>query len=157
MSGGEVEDPGPPPRTGLVVRPEGEGFYARINPRPAIPWARWVAGWVAFLALGAGLAAMITTDVWLAAEIVVSIGLFAGLLFAFGHGKGYIPVEIVVDDERVTWGGERYPIATVADCRVEERALVLVGQDGRALARVDGVEPEAARWVSLAVRASLPR
>lgn len=149
-------DPGPVPERGLVVRPQGEGFYARVSPRPAAPWGRWGAVMAAMAAVGVALAAAIADDGWLAAEIVACVALFGALLLGFSHGAGYFPVEITADDRLVVWGGDRFPVESVVDCVAEGRTLRLVGAGGRVLAEIEGVEPEVGRWLSLAVRASLP-
>jgi hypothetical protein len=152
----EGEEPGPVPERGLVVRAEGEGFYARVQPRPAVPWGLWGAAMTALLAVAGVLAAVIATDVVLAIQIVASVALFGALLLGFAHGSGYFPVEVVVDDERITWGGERFAIGMVEDCVVEGRSVRLVGAGHRTLAQIEGVDPEAGRWLALAIRASLP-
>lgn len=156
MSSGAHEDPGPPPERGLVVRAQGEGFYARVAPRPTVPPRLWAPALGAFAAAGVGLALMLGDGGWLSVEIAASILLFGTLLLGFGIGAGLFPVEIVVDDRTVSWGGERIPMPLVADCRMVGRTLELVGADDRILAKIDGVLPEAGRWVSLAIRASLP-
>lgn len=150
------EDPGPPPARGLVVRPQGEGFYARVSPRPMPAFRVWGPAVAGFVVVGLLLAFVFGDDGWLAFEIVVSIVLFGTLIIGFGVGGGFFPVEIVVDDTTVNWGGERYPMSVVGDCRAIERTLELVGRDDRILARIDGVPPDVGRWVSLAIRASLP-
>jgi hypothetical protein len=150
------EDPGPPPERGLVVRPQGEGFYARISPRPVPSPRMWVPAMATFGGLGVLLAVVLGDGGWLSVEIAVSIVLFGLLLVGFAFGAGFFPVEIVVDDTMVSWGGERFPMPLVADCRHTGRALELVATDDRILARIDGVPPDAGRWVSLAIRASLP-
>jgi hypothetical protein len=153
----EPEDPGPPPERGLVVRPQGEGFYARVWPRP-VPPARRVVPPLAGTAAAAGVLAFLSgPDPVLRLTVALSIGLFGLLLVLFALGAGFMPVEITVDDDRVAWGGERYPIRTVTDCVVVGRALELRGAEGRVLARIDGVDPAVGRWLSLAIRASLPR
>jgi hypothetical protein len=150
------EDPGPAPDRGLVVRAQGEGFYARVLPRPVPSPRIWGPGLAVFLAVGVGLAWLYGDGGWLSIEIALCIVLFGLLLLAFAFGAGFFPVEIVVDDRTVTWGGERIPMGLVSDCRMAGRTLELVGPGDRILAKIEGVLPDAGRWVSLAIRASLP-
>lgn len=161
---GPAVDPGAPPEgRGLVVRAHGEGFYARIHPRPPIPWTRIAvtgAGLsVIGLSFGYALAfgrATGPADPVLAAEIFASVVLFGALLLGFSHGTGYFPVEITADDAVIAWGGDRYPIGAIGDCAADAGTLRLTDPDGRVLAVVDGADPAAAAWVARAVRASLP-
>ena len=149
------EDPGPPPDS-LVVRAEREGFYARLWPRPALgPWriARSVAG---ILVVAGGVGALTGDELVLQVQIAALLALFLGLLYAFSLGPGFVPVEITVDDHAVNWGGERFAIPAVRDCLVRDGTLELMGTTGTVLARIDGVDAAAGRWLSLAIRASLP-
>ncbi|MEQ1504689.1 MAG: hypothetical protein ABMB14_20785 [Myxococcota bacterium] len=155
-----VTDPGPPPERGLVVRPTrsehgGDGFYARIQPRPPLPWGWWAGAMSAITAAGAGLAWGFATDGWLRAEIFASIVGFGVLLLGFAHGAGYFPVELTVDDLQINVGGERFARSSVTDCVADGTTLRLVGEGGRVLIELGGVDPDAARWLSLAIRASL--
>jgi hypothetical protein len=150
-----MEDPGPPPDS-LVVRAEREGFYARVWPKPVLPARRIAGAAVGIAALSIAVALATGSDPWLRAEVGACVALFVGLLSLFSIGPGFVPVEIAVDDHAVNWGGERFPLPVVADCVVRDRVLELVGAEGRALARIDGVDAAAARWLSLAIKASLP-
>lgn len=150
------EDPGPAPEQGLVVRAQGEGFYARVLPRPLPSPRVWVPGLGVFVVVGAGLAGIYGDGGWLSFEIALCILVFGLLLLIFAFGAGFFPVEVVVDDHTVTWGGERIPMTLVSDCRMVGRTLELVGSEDRILAKIEGVLPDAGRWVSLAIRASLP-
>lgn len=161
-------DPGPPPEgVGLVVRPltrratgggvgEIVGFYARIHPRPPVPWRKLALTLVGFGGVGAVLARLVASDVFAGAEMVVGIALFGVLLGAFAHGAGYFPVEVAADDDAVAWSGDRFALAAVGGCAQIGDRLELRDPAGRVLAAIDGVDPRAGAWVAAAIEASLP-
>jgi hypothetical protein len=156
MKGTDRPDPGPPPARGIVVRPDGEGFYARVYPRPPLGLLRLAGVVVGLLAVG-GVAALATgTDAALKGEVVAATVSFGLLIAAVLHGYGFVPVEVTADDETLYWGGERFPIADVGSCRPEGSRLVLRARDGRELGAITHPRPEAAVWLGRAVEASLP-
>jgi hypothetical protein len=151
----EPEDPGPIPPS-LVARPQGEGFYARLYPRPR-PSLAVVAGTLGgFGAMGAAMALWFGQDTSIRVQIALSIVLFGVLLASFAQLAGWFPVELVVDDTTINWNGERIPMAMVRDCVATGGTVELRGE-GRALGTIHHLQPDAARWVALAIRASLPR
>jgi hypothetical protein len=152
----DPRDPGPPPPRGIVVRPDGEGFYARVYPRPPLGLARFVAVTAGLAVVGLLVALLAATDPILRAWIVVSTVLFGLLIAGVSFGSGFVPVEVSADDETVYWGGERYPIGEVGTCRPEGARLVLRARDGRELASITHALPDVAVWLGLAVEASLP-
>ncbi|MEQ1568771.1 MAG: hypothetical protein ABMA64_24240 [Myxococcota bacterium] len=150
-----IEHPGPAPE-GMVVRPQGEGFYARVWPRPT-PRAGWLVPRVAAIALASGAAwAGSGPDPSLRWTVAGSIALFGALLVGYSIGAGFVPVEISVDDDQVDWGGERFGWAAIGDCAVAGDTLELRSREGRVLAAIRGLEAPTARWLSLAIRASVP-
>jgi len=156
MSGADRPDPGPVPAHGIVVRPEGEGFYARAWPRPPLGVARLagvVVGWVAIGVVASRLAGDAPA---LRAQVVSGTVLFGMLIAGVLYGYGFVPVEVSADDETVYWAGERFPIGLVGGCRTEHGRLVLRARDGRELGTIAHLRPEVAQWIGRAVEASLP-
>jgi hypothetical protein len=153
--GESAEHPGPVP-AGLVVRGQGEGFYARVWPKPYPPASRLVPAVTGIAAISAAVGYVAGSDPMQQLTVGASIALFGVLLGGFALGAGFVPVEITADDHQISWSGERFPVTVVGDCAVRGRALELVGRDGRVLARIDGLTEAQARWLSIAVRASIP-
>lgn len=151
----EPVDPGPAPAS-LVVRAQGEGFYARLYPRPAPSPLQLTGVVLGFGAAGLGLALLFAESTSMAVQITAAILLFGVLLSSFVWFSGWFPVEVVVDDTVVNWNSERIPMALVRDCVAREGTVELLGEAGRPLAVVHHLQPDAARWLSLAIRASLP-
>lgn len=152
----ETADPGLPPERGIAVQAEGDGFYARVYPRPPVDWARNLPALGGFAGVGLALAWWAGEATLLRVEVFLGILLFGGLLLAFRHGQGFVPVEISATGETLYWGGDRVPLAEVGTCRPEGDRLVLRGHDGWELGAVAHLRPEVARWVGLAVEASRP-
>ena len=151
----DPRDPGPPPARGIVVRPDGEGFYARVYPRPPLGVLR-PAGVVAGLfAIGWVAAVFAGDDPVLRTEVVAATVLFGLLIAGVLYGYGFVPVEITADDDTLYWGGERFPITDVGSCRPEGTRLVVRARDGRELGAIAHVPVEAAVWLGRAVEASL--
>jgi hypothetical protein len=88
--------------------------------------------------------------------IAISAVVFMGLLGLFWFGAGFMPVEVVVRGGVVNWDGERYAMSVVRDCVYTPPRLELRTEGGRMLAAIDHVPADVGRWVSLAIRASLP-
>jgi hypothetical protein len=148
------EDPGPIPPS-LVARPQGEGFYARLYPRPRPPLVLVLGTLGGFGAMGVLMALWFGQDTSLRLEIALSILLFGVLLASFAHFSSWFPIELVVDDTTVNWNGERIPMALVRDCTYQGGTVELRGE-ARTLGVIHHLQPEAARWVALAIRASIP-
>lgn len=140
-----------------MVRAEGEGFYARVWPRPVPPPGPTAAAVLGVATVAAAVGWFGGRDGWAQLYVGLSAALFLLLLLGFSFGARFVPVEIVADDRVITWSGERFPVGVVADCVLRGRSLELLGPEGRVLARVDGVQPEHGRWLAVAVRASIPR
>lgn len=151
------DDPGPPPERGMVVRPEGEGFYARLWPSPRPDPRRLVPALLVFAALGAGGALVAGEATALRVQVFAGVMLFGVLILAVAFGTRFAPVEITCDDDVVYWHGDRVPMTAVGGCRAVGGRLELLGRDGRVLAAADDLDPDAARWVAHAIRASMPR
>src|SRR5690242_14169395 len=100
----DPRDPGPPPPRGIVVRPAGEGFYARVYPRPPLGLARLGGVTAALAVVGLVVAVPSASDPTLRAWIVVSTVLFGLLIAGVSFGYGFVPVEVSADDETVYWG-----------------------------------------------------
>jgi hypothetical protein len=156
MSGADRPDPGPIPEHGIVVRPEGEGFYARAWPRPRLGLAPFAAVVIGLSAIGFVASRIAGEAPALRFQVVTGTVLFGLLIAGVLFGYGFVPVEVSADDETVYWAGERFPIALVGSCRAEERRLVLRGRDGRELGSIAHLRPEVALWLGRAVEASLP-
>ncbi len=140
----------------MVVRAEDEGFYARLYPSPRPDWRALLGGAAVFGGVGVGIAAVLAEQPEVRTWIVASSLLFGALLYGFAFGAGFFPVEIRADDSVLYWGGERYPWSRVGACVADGGRLELRSPEGTALARVDHLRPEVARWIALAVTASLP-
>jgi hypothetical protein len=156
MNGADRPDPGPVPLQGVVVRPEGEGFYARVYPRPPLGVVRLVAVIVGLGAIGAVAAVFAGDDLALRVQVVGATLLFGLLIAGVSYGYGFVPVEVSADDETLYWGGERFPIGMVGSCRPEGDRLVLRNRDGREMGGIAHLRPEVAQWIGRAVEASLP-
>jgi hypothetical protein len=108
-----------------------------------------------FGGMGVLMALWFGQDTTVRVEIALSILLFGVLLDSFAHLSGWFPVEIVVDDTTINWNGERIPMALVRDCLATGGTVELRGE-GRTLGTIHHLQPDAARWVALAIRASIP-
>ncbi|MCA9493395.1 MAG: hypothetical protein KC621_25865 [Myxococcales bacterium] len=148
-------DPGPPPEKGLVVRPEGDGFHARISPRPRPPWGNWAAGVFMAGAVGVVLALAVTRDVDVGVQVALAATIFLSLLGLAPFLARHLPVELAVDDHQVYWNGDRFPMSAVRGARADDHVLELMGDYG-ALARFEHLAPDVARWLAAAIVASLP-
>ncbi len=156
MKGADRPDPGPVPEHGIVVRPEGQGFYARAWPRPplgVLPLAGVMLGLVLIGVVASRLAGEAPA---LRVQVVLGTVLFGMLIAAVLYGYGFVPVEVSADDDTLYWAGERFPIGLVGSCRPEGGRLVLRGRDGRELGTIAHLRPEVAQWIGRAVEASLP-
>ncbi|MCB9689238.1 MAG: hypothetical protein H6738_11380 [Alphaproteobacteria bacterium] len=153
MSGSR--DPGPPPAKGLVVRPDGDGFHARIWPRPKPPWASWAAGVFMAGAVGVVLALAVTRDLDEGIQVAIAATIFLSLLGLAPFLVRHAPVELAVDDHQVYWNGDRFPMSAVRGARADGQVLELLGDYG-ALARFEHLAPDVAGWLAAAILASLP-
>lgn len=151
------EDPGPPPERGLLVRTTPDGYYLRIWPQPGWPALQMAGTAVGAAALGAAIGWWFSSNdpvMWV--TIIVASVVFIGLLQLFAFGQHFFPVEVVVGATTINWDGERHALSTVADCAWADHRLELRAREGRLLGVIPHVRPEVGRWVSLAIRASLP-
>ena len=156
MNGADRPDPGPAPARGVIVRPEGEGFYARAWPRPPLGLG-WLAGViVGLVAIGIVASRWAGEAPALRVQVVLGTVLFGMLIAGVLFGYGFVPVEVSADDETLYWAGERFPIGLVGSCRPEQGRLVLRGRDGGELGTIAHLRPDVARWIGQAVEASLP-
>lgn len=155
----EPADPGPVPDSlavSVTKTAHGEGFRARLYPRPRPALSSVVGGISVFGVAGLLLGWLSGGDVWLKVQIGLSILLFGGLLGAFAQLSGWFPVEVTVDDQVVNWNGERISMKIVRGCEVTGSSVRLVGEGGKTLASLAHIAPDAARWLSLAIIASIP-
>ena len=154
VPGSEAGDPGPPPEKGLSVRPDGEGFHARVWPRPEPPWGRWAVGGVAALAVGGALSVVVAEGLEVRLQVAAAAAAFLALLGLAPFARAHVPAEISMDDHQVYWNGERFPSSAVRGARVEGHRLVLVGEHGP-LAHLEHLPPDVATWLARAIRASV--
>ncbi len=138
-----------------MARPEGEGFYVRLQPAPSLQ-APAVFGVVGGFGLAGGIIAMATTsEPYVQGWVVGGSVLFGLLLFAFSYGQGFFPVELIGDERCLAWGGDRFVWSQIGSCEAKAGTLRLRSLDGRVLAEAKHLQPEAAAWTAQLIEASL--
>ena len=135
------------PEHGIVVRDEADGFHARVQPAPPIPWAQ-TAGLVAVWATVCGAIA------WWAAPQAELRGLiwgggmvFGALMFVFHMGRGYFPVEVAASRGVLYVDGQRRPLTQVGTVEYRGIDLKIHAADGVLLGEIHGVGPSVAGWL----------
>ncbi len=138
------------------MRPEREGFHARVWPRPPTPWLRFAGAAGASGALGVGLG--LTTRQPLEQTVAAAAALagFGLALAVVSWLPGFAPVELEVDDTQVYWNGERYPWARLGGARAVGGTLTLHDPVGSRVDDLHHLPPEVASWLAAALQASVP-
>jgi hypothetical protein len=143
-----MSDDAPIPQQGVTIRPGHEGFVARVWPSPPLDLWGVVGGGLTFAAVGVGAALLVSAETSLRVQVALSVFLFGALLIGFAQGIRYMPVEIGVERQSLSWNGERIPWLVVACARVEGDRLRVLGDSGDELAAVRGARPEVATWLA---------
>jgi hypothetical protein len=139
-----------------VVRAEGSGFHARVWPAPAVPWGRLAVAAAGFGAAGGALAAWSGLPPGAALAAASSVVGFGVLVVGAPWLAGFVPVELVVDDDHVYWHGERYGWDRIRSARADGGALHLLDGAGGVVDTLPHLRPEVAGWLAAAIRASVP-
>ena len=137
------------------MRPEEDGFYVRLHPRPKAQPTMVVGVLVGFGLVGGVLGVLTSPEPVVRLWVGIGSVAFGLLLWGFSFGQGFFPVELIGDQRVLSWAGERHSWSQIGDCKADESTLRLLGVHGQVLAEVRHVVPEAAAWTAALVRASL--